>query len=85
MGPDVGRDLANHKQRLPLNGRGRWWRGGEGGGEVTSLWGIVGIEVPIILYTYKHARAHARCQSRYINAQYLPLSIPVPLFRARTS
>lgn len=42
--------------------------GGEGGGEVRSLWGIVGIEVPIILYTYKHARAHARCQSRYINA-----------------
>lgn len=82
MGPDVERDSANHKQRLPLNGRGRWWRGGEGGGEVTSLWGIVGIEVPIILYTYKHARAHARCQSRYINAQYLPPSISVPLFRA---
>lgn len=53
---------------MDVGGGGR----AEGRGAEESV-GIVGIEVPIILYTqtrtHQHARAHASCQSRYINAQ----------------
>lgn len=51
--------------------------GGEAGRGAEESVGIVGIEVPIIQCAHIHARknthtktrAHARCQSRYINAQ----------------